>query len=199
MAINRFLQSSVQSGLPKFDSVWDGRSAVGSMDAIGVVVLSATASSVTFSSIPQTYTHLQLRAFTKNGTSSGVETSMLFQFNSDATYTNYYGRHLLYGDGASAAAAANNTSSWVGAFSGVTAQQATTSVFSSNIIDILDYTNTNKNKTVRVLGGTDYNGSGTVIFGSGLWLNTAAITSIKVVPFANDFATYSSFALYGIK
>ena len=164
-----------------------------------VTVGSGGASDITFSSIPSTYKHLQIRMIAKNGTSSGFETSVLAQFNSDATYTNYFGRHLLYGDGATAAAAANNTSGYVGAFAGIMDQQATANTFGVSVLDILDYTNTNKNKVTRSLCGTDRNGAGTIALGSGLWINTAAITSIKLVPFANNFGQYSHFALYGVK
>jgi hypothetical protein len=73
------------------------------------------------------------------------------------------------------------------------------SVFAANVIDILDYANTNKYKTTRSFSGADNNGSGFVQFMSGLWMNTAAITSITILPNSDNFAQYSSFALYGIK
>jgi len=164
-----------------------------------VTVGSGGAANVEFTSIPGTYSHLQIRAIGKNGTASGAETGVLVQFNSDSTYTNYFGRHLLYGDGSSAAAAANNTSSYVGANAGNIAQQSTANTYSAFVTDILDYANTNKYKTVRALYGVDYNGSGTIGFTSGLWMNTAAVTSIKLVPFTNTFGQYSHFALYGCK
>jgi hypothetical protein len=67
------------------------------------------------------------------------------------------------------------------------------------VIDILDYTNTNKYTTVRTLGGYDNNGSGAVALFSGLWLNTAAITSIQTGAFFAGDDTNSQLALYGIK
>ena len=69
------------------------------------------------------------------------------------------------------------------------------------IVDILDYENTNKNKTIRSLAGLDLNGSGGRIeFCSSLWMSSAAITSVKVDNFAGgNIAQYSSFALYGVK
>ena len=71
-----------------------------------------------------------------------------------------------------------------------------------SVIDILDYANTNKYKTIRALTGQDGNGTGTatdwrLTFGSGLWMNTNAITSIKTVNV--NFRNYSHIALYGIK
>ena len=171
----------------------------GAYDSIATVTPYTTTTSVVFSSIPSGYTHLQIRAIAKNGTGSGGETSILAQFNSDTTYTNYFGRHLLYGDGSTAAAAANNTSGWTGGAAGGIAQQSTSNVFAASIIDILDYSNTSKNKTVRTLAGADYNGSGTLLFTSSLWMNTNAITSITLKPFADTFGANSHFALYGIK
>jgi hypothetical protein len=75
----------------------------------------------------------------------------------------------------------------------------TSNSFGAFVIDILDYTNTNKFKTVRALTGVEDNTTNTEIrFTSGLWKNTAAITSINFVgnPSFNEF---SSFALYGVK
>jgi hypothetical protein len=76
--------------------------------------------------------------------------------------------------------------------------------FGVSIVDILDYANTNKYKTVRVLSGVDFNGTlagygGYVGPLSGNWRNTSAITSIKINAQTGNFTQYSQFALYGIK
>jgi hypothetical protein len=77
------------------------------------------------------------------------------------------------------------------------------SIFGSGVVDILDYKNTNKNKTIRSIGGYDINGSGSgyayTSFYSGNWRSTSAVTSITFTMVAGDYAQYSSFALYGIK
>ena len=116
-----------------------------------------------------------------------------FQLNGD-TGTNY-SRHGLYGTG-SAAAANGVASSGVGNLGVI---DNTASVFSVAVVDILDYTNTNKYTTVRSLNGYDANGSGYVFFASTAWMNTAAVTSITLFPSSSSFQQYSSFALYGIK
>ena len=68
-----------------------------------------------------------------------------------------------------------------------------------NIIDILDYTNTNKYKTTRMISGYDVNGAtGFIQQSSGLWMNTSAINRIDLVSSGN-FTTASTFALYGVK
>jgi hypothetical protein len=78
---------------------------------------------------------------------------------------------------------------------------STASIFGVAVCDILDYTNTNKYKTVRSLSGHDQNGSGYVTLMSGSWRNTAAITSITILRDSGgaNLTQYSQFALYGIK
>jgi len=73
--------------------------------------------------------------------------------------------------------------------------------FSTGVIDILDYTSLNKNKTIRNLTGREDNSAGIVIFSSGLWLNSStAISSLTLIDNGGaNFAQYSSFALYGVK
>ena len=157
-----------------------------SYESISTVTVGAGGTStITFSSIPSTYKHLQIRAL---AITSVVSQGAVVQFNGDSGANYKY--HSLYGDG-SAAAATNG--------SGVIAPFFMGGVFSpgSAVIDILDYANTNKYKTVRSLDGYDANGSGYVDLTSGLWLSTAAITSITLT--RSTIQQYSSFALYGIK
>ena len=171
-----------------------------------VTVGSGGVSTVTFSSIPQTYTHLQIRAITRSTSSvggSGVSYggSGFMTFNGDSGSN--YNEHYLYGDGSSAGSGAIGTLSYMlisdlgGPYSGQTAN-----TYSGSIIDILDYTSTTKNKTIRVLNGQDRNGAGRALFQSGVWFNSTiqAITSISIVESDSaNFAQYSQFALYGIK
>lgn len=154
-----------------------------------VTVGSGGSSTITFSSIPSTYTHLQIRAFT--GTST-LNNSGAVYFNNDTTDANY-GQHNVQGNGSSALSGYNG-GAWLINFSGNGTN------FSSSIIDILDYTNTNKYKTSRNLNGYDANGSGGINLVSTLWKNTAAISRIDIkTNSAATFAQYSHFALYGIK
>jgi len=155
-------------------------------DSIATVTVGAGgASSITFSSIPATYKHLQIRLFSKNSSDNGT-VSMRYNSDSGANYS----VHDLYGSGAAAAAAGTaNTTSVFASLTGST--QAAVS-----IIDILEYSNTNIYKTNRSLIGVDYNGSGYLWFSSGNWRNTAAINSIVLNA---TFTQYTSAALYGIK
>ncbi len=76
---------------------------------------------------------------------------------------------------------------------------AAASIFGAGVTTILDYTNTNKNKTHRGLAGFDANGSGQIVLNSGLIPITAALTQIDIFPDSGNFAQYCQFALYGIK
>ena len=161
-----------------------------------VTVGGGGSSSIDFTSIPATYTHLQIRAIGRT-TRAETNDALNMQFNAD-TGSNY-SWHRLDGDGASASASAatSQTTIIVDRFSAAT---ATASMFGVFVLDILDYANTNKYKTTRNLGGYDLNGSGLITFASGLWQSTSAITSIKLVSRnAGNLSQYSSFALYGIK
>jgi hypothetical protein len=158
-----------------------------------VTVGSGGTGTVTFSSIPSTYKHLQVR-ITALESNDGV---MGFRFNSDSG--NNYTIHELYGTGSSAAAYAATSQSNIGINYNYSASPLS-SAPSVAVVDLLDYTNTSKNTTLRALCGVDYNGSGYVRLDSGAWFNTAAVTQIDIVAFSSKtFNQYSSFALYGIK
>ena len=76
------------------------------------------------------------------------------------------------------------------------------SCFSGGVIDISDYTNTNKYKTVRSASGNNTNINSPLNYfesESGLWQSTSAITSVTVSVNSGNLAEYSSFALYGIQ
>ena len=162
---------------------------VGAYESIATTTLGSSAATVVFSSIPATYTHLQLRLMTKDATTAAT---ILLQANSD-TGTNYVW-HRLRGDGSTVAA--TNSLSQVGAAIG---QQASAQ-FGATIADILDYANTNKYKTSRGLSGYDENGSGAVGLWSGLWMNTSAISTLTVrTGGGTNIAVGSHLALYGIK
>lgn len=167
-----------------------GAAAATDYESIATVTVGAGGSStVTFSSIPSTYTHLQVRAISRGASST---TNATYQLNGD-TASNY-SWHLLYGQGSSALAAggANATFIYLGT------QSATANTFSTQIIDILDYANTNKFKTTRNLVGYENNSAGEVGLFSGLWRSTAAVTSITFT-LSTTFQQYTQFALYGIK
>jgi len=176
-----------------------GAAAVGDYQSISTTTLASNSNTISFTSIPSTYTHLQIRYISRSTRASGSD-SISFRFNSDSGSN--YARHFLYGDGGSAGAGATTSDTMSNCALGSGAS-AGASMFGGGVVDILDYASTNKNKTIRTLSGADVNGSGGDLrLSSGLWFATpAAITSITL--YANggssDFVTYSYFALYGIK
>ena len=168
----------------------------GAMIPIATTVVGAGGSStITFSSIPQNYEHLQLRLLSR---SSGVDYGIIVKLNSDAG-SNYY-RHYLYADG-STIASGGDASAFSGALFLYSAlSSGTANVYSANIVDVLDYANTNKYKTMRNLNGSDFNGSGFVSLSSALWNSTAAVNSITLTIYGgHNFVQYTHAALYGIK
>jgi hypothetical protein len=168
--------------------------AAGDFESIATVTVGAGgASTIDFTSISGTYTHLQVRYIARNTDASG--NNIFYQFNSD-TAGNYV-RHVLYGDGSSAVSDTNASSPSI-AFASVANSSRLASTFAAGVIDILDYANTNKNKTTRSITGREDNTNGILLFASGLWRSTNAITSIQFTTSGN-FAQYSHFALYGIR
>ena len=163
--------------------------AVGDFESIATTTVGAGGSaSISFSSIPSTYKHLQVRCMyntitnpdniglTINGSTAPVRT------------------HFLFGNGSSASSG-NDTANFFTLQAGASA----TTMYGM-VIDILDYANTNKNKTLRALGGGDFNGSGVVWLSSALYATTSAVTSLTLQGNGGQsFTQYSSFALYGIK
>ena len=168
--------------------------AAGDYESIATVTVGGGgAASVTFSSIPATYAHLQVRGIARK-VSASYDQLYISSINGGGSA---YSNHQLYTDGATvtAANAFNISQMSMGAISGST---QTSGIFGVAIIDILDYANTSKYKTFRSLSGVDGNGSGYLWYASGLWQNTAAITSFSLTASVN-FDQYSTFALYGIK
>lgn len=153
------------------------------------------AASVTFSSIPSTYQHLQIRYISKSTSAFTSDAFSTVRFNGDSGSN--YAMHALLGDGGSATsfAATSQTNAWIG----LSPYGPSVTAFSGAVVDILDYANVNKNKTLRSLCGYDKNGGGAITLNSGLWINTSAISSMVITATSFPFAEYSSFALYGIK
>jgi hypothetical protein len=189
MAITKVSNSSLKN-LNKYDSFLAGNAAYdpGATFLIQRVNGTGSSSSITFSSIPSTYKHLQIRMSAIN--SSG---SLYIRVNGD-TGTNY-SRHYLYGNGSAVAAAGAASSNLIY----LNPNGGNTTSPQGGIIDIQEYANTSMNKTVRAFIGVDMNGSGSVWLASGAWLSTSAVNSLTLAFDANNILTGSTFALYGLK
>jgi hypothetical protein len=147
-----------------------------------------TGTSVTFTSIPQTYKSLQVRAFVKN--SSGVA-NVIARPNSNAT--SIYKWRNLRGNGTTLTTSNSGSSAdnvRLGSF-----DDTYGGVF---ILDIHDYASTTLNKTLRASSG--YNASGTTELGTsgGSMYSTSAITSLQILNESANFAAGTVIALYGI-
>lgn len=152
---------------------------------------------ITFTSIPSTFKHLQIRLLAATTTAASDGAYFNIRFNSDSGSN--YSYHDLYGVG-SGTPTASGLASQTAIYGQRISEAGLSNIFGAGVIDILDYTSTNKNKTLRMLGGYDANGSGSIYEVSGAWYNSStAISSITLTPDSNNFAQYSSFALYGIK
>ena len=163
----------------------------GAFESIATATPSGT-STFTFSSIPSTYQHLQIRGICSDAGANSVA----LQINSD-TGTNY-ARHALSGNGSTVGASGSSGTSniLIGGYRSGFSSSA--SYLGGIIVDIHDYASTTKYKTTRSFNGYDANGSGTVELNSGLWQSTAAITSLTIY-MPSNFSTGSVFSLYGIK
>lgn len=161
-----------------------------------VTVGSGGSGSISFSSIPTKFKHLQLRCLAR--TTAAVDNDVaILTFNSD-TGANY-SAHDLRGNGGVIAAGgySGQNSVYLQRFAG--GNQAA-SMFGVVVADIFDYGNTSKYKTMRDIGGYDFNGTGNIYLASGMWQSTSAISSMTMTPAQGGvWAQYSQFALYGIK
>jgi hypothetical protein len=155
--------------------------------------LASSAASVTFSSIPATYTDLVLR-HSSRATTSNVQLYM--KVNGATTGLSVT---LLGGDGGTAFSY-NSPSGYPGEWLGFKDRSTdTANTFGSGEVYIPSYT-VSQNKPFSTVSVTENNASDAFIgLGAKLWSNTTAITSLEIYGQSGDLATHSSFYLYGIK
>lgn len=156
-------------------------------------VLTGSQASVSFTSIPATYTDLVVKLSAR---CDAAIVNIKITFNSD-TATNY-SQTYIYGDGSSAASGRSSSDTNINPF-GLNASTYTSNTFSNAEIYVPSYL-VSQNKPVGFFGVTENNATSAYMMAdAGLWRNTAAITSITIAPNANNFVSGSSFYLYGIK
>ena len=206
MGIRSLKSASISNGV-KRSKVWDQSAVVltSSYESIATVTVGAGGSSViTFSSIPSTFKHLQLRGLIRasgNGGLNNVGTFMRFNNDSGSNYN----WHEVFGTGTGVGAYGQaDASIYIQPYTVDSGSAA--NIFAVNITDILDYADTNKFKTARILNGDDLNGAGSgtaggwIALNSGVWRNTSAINRIDIrLEASQSFVQNSQFALYGIK
>jgi hypothetical protein len=206
MAVSNFRTSSIRTGTTR-NTMWDQVTIDTAYESIQTVLVgSGGASTVTFSSIPQGYKHLQIRGIAQDNRATYNTSALHMNFNGD-TASNY-SNHFVQGDwiaGSSSVTTDHGISQtamyWVAHITSTVASNR----FGAFVFDILDYSNTLKNKTVRAISGADANAEvagyrPSPRLASGQWRSTNAITGITLNPsFGTTISQYSHFALYGIK
>ena len=156
-------------------------------EPIATQTLSASTSTVTFSSIPQTYTDLVLVSVF--GSTAGMDIVTRFNGDSGSNYSSI--RLFAQGSG-------SVLSSRVGPTNGIqprTSANQLSTVTTIHRQNIMNYTSTTAYKST--IGRYDYPAQ--VEAHIGRWLSTAAITSVSLVSDGQQFTSGSTFTLYGIK
>ncbi len=155
-------------------------------ESIATQTLGSTTATLTFSSIPGTYTDLVLVCGSLKYVTSADDAYV--RFNSD-TATNYSWLQLN-GNGSAASSNLASANSGIRSINGMS-----TTNLGTTIINVQNYSNSTTYKTTLSRHSTDFAGAFV-----GLWRSTAAITSITIINFgAGGFAAGSTFSLYGIK
>ena len=172
-----------------------GAGGAGAFEQIQTVFGTGSSGTITFSSIPATYKHLQIRVSARSNDDNAIS-NLRMTLNGDSAAN--YSWHFMQGFG---------TGQW--SSSGVSASLialrdilsgTSGNIPGSLIIDLLDYTDTNKFKTVRAFSGlTNGTTQNQVSLISGNWRSTSAINSLSLSIAMGSFITSSRFSLYGIK
>ena len=164
------------------------------------VVSGTSTSAISFANIPQTFTHLQIRVFIRSRSAAAYDAIYLTPYSTNTGANAAY--HSLYGTGGGVGVNGYTGQSY--AVLGYTAAaNSGANCWTSAIIDILDYTNTSKNKTMRSIYGWDDNNASSGQPNVGLnsavsiSLGTAAISGLRFI-INNAFESATRFDLYGI-
>lgn len=197
MAITRLGTGSSFKSLVKSDSFLAGNPSYvpPSFESIATATGTGSSGTISFTSIPSTYNHLQIRI---NAITTSAGQAIYARLNGDSAKN--YPQHQLYGDGATVTSS-GETAAAAPAFIrvGDVGSGTSTTLPMVGIVDLIDYASTTKNKTLRNFGGIDKNGSGAVDLLSGVWLSTSAINQVDLILSGGSFATSTSISLYGIK
>ena len=156
-----------------------------------VTVGSGGASSIVFSSIPQTYNDLIIKYSARNDSANGT---LLVKYNTDGTAGNYLYRQI-FGDGS---AAYNDTQSDL-FFGTVPRSTYTASTFGNGEIYIPNYSSSSQ-KSATTDSVSENNATTSIAsLWAGKWTGTAPISNITLYLYTGAFVQYSSATLYGIR
>jgi hypothetical protein len=144
-----------------------------------------------FTSIPATYTDLYILCSLRSSIAANAD-DIYIQFNNSSSNFNWKN---IVGIGSGTPASQNNTNNQVGT---IPAASMTASSFGNASIYITNYASANY-KSVSGDSVAENNATrGDQAFYAALWSNTAAITSVKLLPSSGTFLEFSSASLYGI-
>jgi hypothetical protein len=156
-------------------------------EKIGSTTLGSANATISFSSIPATYTDLRL-VFTGTVTAAS---SLRLTFNSD-TGANY-SRVAVRGNGTDAGIFLSTNANFLSFHN----QNLSTTIPQFYTFDILSYAGST-NKTLLSTTSQDLNGDGTVLVSAGLWADNTAINTITFTNSVSTFAAGTTATLYGI-
>jgi hypothetical protein len=177
------------------DSAKTGRISTTSYESIATVTASGSSDTLTLSSIPSNYKHIELRCFMRTAGSTSVDQATFVKVNNTfASYNSFMyagnNNNALPSVGAGASGYLMNTPTGV----------AGALYYSGSVMQILNYSNTSQNKS-----GMDFNTyylpspNGATFVYSGYWPVTAAVDSVSFISTNGNWTSSSYVALYGIK
>jgi hypothetical protein len=174
-----------------------GGGGAGAFEQIATVFGTGSSGTITFSSIPATYKHLQIRATPRSDDSNTIG-NLSMRINGDTAAN--YSWHFMQGYGTGQWSSSGSSASLISLRDYPAANFGVASAHGTIVVDLLDYSDTNKNKTVRAFSGLTNGISQTqVSLMSGNWRSTSAVTSLTMTAALGSFVTASRFSLYGIK
>lgn len=168
------------------------------IEAIKTTYLEADVASVTFSSIPSSYEHLQVHGSQRaTGTSGGQ--AFYIEFN--GVSSNTYASHTMVGANATGLGQRLDSQPYIKIYDGIHGSHPLGAEYATILLDVHDYRDTNKNTTVQfqMFDAITYGTDSRATFGSGMWESTAAVTQIKFTPSNGNLMRGSCYTLYGLK
>jgi hypothetical protein len=163
---------------------------------IATNTVSSAVASITFSSIPSTYTDLIVKASCRSDRAA-TDDNISFVFNGNIAAN--YSMKRIYGSGSTVSSSSSLANANYADARSIPAASNTASTFGNADFYIPNYTSSNY-KSVSIDAVSENNATAAEMgLNAGLWSQTAAITSITFYPtYGANFVQYSTFTLYGI-
>lgn len=169
----------------------------GAVTKIACTTTAGSAANVTFSSIPGTYTSLEV-LYNGRGDTAANDTGVNLQVNAD-TGTNYDYQAAFFNNAISTTYESGSAQTNID-LPHIPAASSTAGWAGTGTVFITNYAGTTFMKQLSANGGYESAGNGNrTMISWGMWKSTSAITSLKFFPGAGNFVNGSSFCLYGIQ